>query len=112
VLGRAELAQMKRTAVLINTARGANVDQQALFEALKHGRLLAAALDVFVQEPPAHGEPLLTLENVIATPHLGASAPEAEADMEAMAAENIYQVFNGQVPETLLNRDVLRHVRA
>lgn len=111
VIGRSELASMKPSAVLVNTARGANIDQQALFEALKDGQLLAAALDVYVQEPPPLGEPLFTLENVIATPHLGASAPEAEADMEAMAADNIQQVFDGQIPATLLNPDSLRHAR-
>jgi len=103
VLTESNIRLMKSTAVLVNTARGASVDQSALADALSSGGLFAAGLDVFDPEPPVPGERLLTLPNVIATPHLGASPPEAEADMEAMSAENLDILFSGAQPEALLN---------
>ncbi len=103
VLDAAHLALMKPGAVLVNTARGANIDHQALYRALRNGELMTAALDVFDREPPPHDEPLLSLPNVIATPHLGASPPEAETDMELMAADNLAQLFDDKLPATVVN---------
>lgn len=74
LIGRAELAAMKKTAVLINLARGGVVDEAALYEALRSGGIAGAAIDVFETEPVPGDNPLLTLENAIVTPHLGAIA--------------------------------------
>ncbi len=72
-----QLAKMKKTAMIINCARGGLIDETALYEALKNGKLAGAALDVYENEPPA-GSPLLELENIVFTPHLGASTSEAQ----------------------------------
>lgn len=83
------LSMMKKTAVLINTSRGGVVDEDALCSALKEGRLAAAALDVFEQEP--YKGPLIELPNIILTPHIGSYAKEARVQMELKAVENILQ---------------------
>jgi len=77
IIGREQLAMMKKSARLINCARGGLVDESALYDALKEGRIAGAALDVYEQEPPKDS-PLLTLDNVVFTPHLGASTKEAQ----------------------------------
>ncbi len=77
IIGTEELAMMKKSAMLINCARGGLVDEAALYEALKNGQLAGAALDVFEQEPP-QDSPLFELDNVVFTPHLGASTREAQ----------------------------------
>lgn len=87
IIGEAELKLMKPGAWLVNTSRGGVVDEEALFCALKEGRLSGAALDVFEEEP--YGGKLKQLENVILTPHLGSYAREARVSMEIEAAQNL-----------------------
>jgi D-3-phosphoglycerate dehydrogenase / 2-oxoglutarate reductase len=82
-----EIQQMKKGAWFVNVARGALVDEEALFKALKEGHLSGAALDVFEKEP--YSGPLSTLENVILTPHIGSYALEARVFMEKQAVENL-----------------------
>jgi len=106
VLGAAELAQLKPGAVLVNTARGINIDQHALVDALRSRRVGVAALDVFDPEPPAVDDPLLGLPNVLVTPHLGGAPVESSRDMEVMAAEHVRQLLDGETPAALLNQDV------
>lgn len=92
------LAAMKSGAFIINTARGELVQEQALYEALKTGKIAGYGTDTFVQEPPPAGHPLLTLPNVVATPHTGAYTKEAVTRCSVMAAEEVVRVLSGQKP--------------
>jgi phosphoglycerate dehydrogenase-like enzyme len=107
LIGRRELSLMKPSAALINTSRGKVVDEQALYEALRDGRLRAAGLDVFAQEPTPADNPLLKLENVCATPHIGGAAKEIEARQIEGTLANIERFLSGQCPERLVNPEVL-----
>lgn len=89
------LSEMKPTTVLVNTARGGIVDEDALYEALKNGQIGAAALDATVVEP-ACGSPLATLPNCILTPHAGAATTEAGLNMGMLAAQNVLDILNGK----------------
>ncbi len=93
LLGRRELALMKPDAILINTSRGPVVDEAALIEALTTGKLAAAGLDVFAEEPPDPGNPLLKLPNVIVTPHVSAMTQEALTRMGTSAATQILNLL-------------------
>ncbi len=89
IIGRDAFAKMKRGARLVNCARGGLVDEAALAAALQDGTVSAAALDVFEQEPPPPDHPLLSLENVTCTPHLGASTAEAQVSVAVSIARQI-----------------------
>jgi phosphoglycerate dehydrogenase-like enzyme len=103
LIDSAAIRRMRRGAVLINTARGELVDQAALTEALRDGHLAAAGLDVFVEEPPNPAELLLTLPNVVVTPHIGWLTTGTFDRSFALAAENCRRLAVG---ETLLHRVV------
>lgn len=108
VVGAAQLALMKPSAVLVNVARGENVDQAALTEALRERRIAGAGLDVYEAEPLPIDDPLLTLDNVILTPHwLASTADVWEATGRAMAA-GMLRASRGQPPSDVVNTDVLR----
>ncbi len=98
IIDRDALAQMKPTAFLINCARGGLVDEDALLEALRAGRLAGAGLDVFVEEPTPADHPLLRLENVVATPHVAGSSAEALRLMAETVAEDVLRVLRGEQP--------------
>ena len=102
LIGAAELAAMKPSATLINTARGGVVDEAALYEALTHGIIAAAACDVFCSEPPTTANPLVGLDNFIATPHLGANTEEALRRVGMAMAENLLQVLDGGSAEHMV----------
>jgi D-3-phosphoglycerate dehydrogenase len=106
IVAARELAMMKPTAFLINTSRGGVVNEEDLYQALKDGQLAGAGLDVFVKEPPQAANPLVQLDNVIATPHTGAVTEEAMERMAAMAAEEVLAVLAGRVPRNLVNPQV------
>jgi glyoxylate reductase len=89
MIGRDELSQMKRTAFLVNMARGAVVDQEALVDALQAAWIAGAALDVTEPEPLPRDHPLLTLENAIITPHLGSATLQTRRAMKQMAVDNL-----------------------
>jgi D-3-phosphoglycerate dehydrogenase len=97
MIGASQLAKMKPSAFLINTARGGLIDEQALYAALSKKQIAGAALDVFVEEPPL-GSPLLTLSNLVLTPHIGAHTKEAIERMGVMAAQNIVLTLQGGQP--------------
>jgi D-3-phosphoglycerate dehydrogenase len=98
LIGAAELQLMRRSAFVINCARGGIIDEAALHEALVHGTIAGAALDVFVEEPPPADHPLLQLDNVICTPHLGAQTEEAQERVAIGVAEQMLDFFrHGQI---------------
>jgi glyoxylate reductase len=99
LIGARELGLMKPTATLVNTARGAVVDEAALVEALREGRISGAGLDVFKDEPNVHPG-LLELENVVLLPHIGSATVETRAAMAELAARNAIAIARGGAPET------------
>ena len=107
LIGAAELALMKSTAVLVNTARGPVVDEAALAEALREKRIFAAGLDVFETEPLTRESPLLGLENVVLLPHIGSASVATRTLMARMAAENLVAGLSGRRPPYLVNEEVL-----
>jgi D-3-phosphoglycerate dehydrogenase len=112
LIGRRELALMKPSAILINTSRGPVVDEAALTEALSTGKLAAAGLDVFAEEPTDPKNPLLQLPNVIVTPHVSAMTEEAMTRMGTSAATQILNLLkDGRVErENLANPDVVNRL--
>ena len=92
------LAKMKDTAVVINTARGALIDEPALIEALKNGVIRGAGLDVFEKEPLAADSPLIELDNVLLSGHIAGLDIESHNGMFNMAADVIIELFNGGWP--------------
>ena len=96
-----QLAVAKPGCLLINTARGALVDEAALYAALKNGPLGAAACDVLAQEPPTRSDPLTELPNFFATPHIGANTEEALRRVGCMTAQQMLDVLDGKTPENL-----------
>jgi D-3-phosphoglycerate dehydrogenase / 2-oxoglutarate reductase len=110
LIGRKEFAIMKPGAFIVNTARGAVLDEAALIEALQEKRIGAAGLDTFENEPPDRGNPLFAMENVIATPHVGAFSEESFRNMGTGAAENVLTVLAGKPPDPgcLVNPEALK----
>jgi len=112
LIGERQLALMKRSAVLINTSRGPVVDGAALFRALQQGTPAAAALDVTEVEPIEMTDPLLTLENVIVTPHIASGSLVTRSRMAAMAVENVLAGMAGKTPPNCLNPEASVRLRA
>jgi glyoxylate reductase len=111
LIGERELRMMKNDAVLINTARGAVVDQKALFMACSEGWIYGAGLDVYEKEPVPMDEPLLELENVVMMPHIGSAAKRSREGMARLAATNLVEALEGRVPPNLVNPGVLKEKR-
>ena len=107
MIGEAELWMMKEDAFILNTARGGIIDEAALYRALLNRRIKGAGLDVFLTEPP-HPEknPLLALDNVVVTPHIGAGTKESLIKMATVAAEEIVRVLNGKRPNHPVNPEI------
>ena len=96
LIGKEELSHMKRNAILINTARGGIVDEEALFDSLKNGVIWGAGLDVFEQEPIPMDHPLLSLPNVVTLPHIGSASLKTRMRMAHLAADNMMSVLAGE----------------
>ena len=107
LIGESQLRMMKPTAFLINTARGLIVDQRALTRALQEKWIAGAGIDVFEKEPVDPDDPLLTLDNVILSPHGLAWTEEIARDNGLEACDNILSVASGQAPAGIVNREVL-----
>jgi len=97
---------MKRTAVLVNTARGPIVDPDALYRALADRQIWGAGLDVFEVEPVPADHPLLRLDNIIVAPHIASASVETRAKMALMAVDNLLAALGGQRPPNFVNPDV------
>lgn len=103
IVNKAMIEKMKASACLINCARGGTVDEQSLYDALKNGKIAGAGLDVFEQEPPTNN-PLLSLDNVMLTPHLGANTKEGQIRAGTVCAEQIIKVLNGENADYWVNK--------
>jgi D-3-phosphoglycerate dehydrogenase len=106
MIGQRELEMMKPSAFIINTARGEIIDEVALYNHLKEKKIAGAALDVFSQEPPLNN-PILNLDNVIATPHMGAYTFEAMEKMDRICAETIIAFSRGEKLSNIINADMI-----
>ncbi len=106
LINAAAFARMKAGAILINTSRGPVVDEPALIDALRSGRLAGAGLDVLAAEPPAPDNPLFAMENVVLTPHSSSTTVEALEDLARKVSMQIVQMLRGEWPTYLANRAV------
>ena len=109
LIGEPELRMMKKSAVLVNTARGPVVDEAAVAQALSEHWIAAAGLDVFEKEPQVHPL-LLQLNNVVLAPHIASASIDTRLEMCMLAARNAVAALEGRRPETLVNPEVLREL--
>jgi glyoxylate reductase len=107
LFGKREFQLMKSTAIFINTARGAVVDEQALVQALQNHWIHGAGIDVWEKEPTNVNNPLLELENTVVCPHTASATIESRTKMAELAAQNLVNVLKGEMPLSLVNPDVL-----
>ncbi len=110
-IGERELKRMKPSAFLINTSRGRVIDQKALCSAMSKGWIAGAGLDVLEQEPPDPDDPLLSLNQVIITPHIAFYSEESIIRLRTITAESAVKVLDGQMPHAVVNPDVLARIR-
>jgi phosphoglycerate dehydrogenase-like enzyme len=106
-VAREELHALGPDGVLVNTSRGAIVDEAALVEALSEGRVGGAGLDTFAEEPPGGDHPLYARDDVLLTPHVGGVTVESLARMSQRAAANVRTVYEGGLPDSTVNRAAL-----
>jgi glyoxylate reductase len=102
------LSQMKKSVVLVNTSRGAVVDEVALYKALKERRIASAGLDVYEEEPISLNNPLLELDNVVLLPHIASATVETRTAMADLAVENVIAVLQNKIPPSLVNKEALK----
>ncbi|MBE5100259.1 2-hydroxyacid dehydrogenase [Priestia aryabhattai] len=106
MIGKQEFELMKDTAIFINGSRGKTVDEEALIYALKTNEILAAGLDVFVEEPIRRDNPLLSMENVVTLPHIGSATYETRFKMAMLGATNLVSGLQGKTPPNLIKSGV------
>jgi len=104
-----ELEKMKENAILINVSRGGLIDEKALSEYLKSGKVRGVGLDVMEDHNPSSTNPLFEYENVIVTPHTAFFSQESSEELQIRSCEQLYDVLNGKKPKFLINHDVLDH---
>ena len=107
MIGERELSSMKKTAFLINTARGPIVAEEVLYHALKNKLIAGAGIDVFEKEPIDKDNPILKLDNIVITPHIASASIDTRTNMAVLAATNLIDVLEGRVPTNLVNPDVV-----
>ena len=107
MIGEREFSLMKKTAYIINTSRGRIIDQRALYKALKNRQIAGAALDVFEIEPLPPDDPLLSLENIVLTPHIAGSSTEVADRAAKMISEDLKRILTGGRPKYCINPEVL-----
>ena len=107
LLGEKELAMMKPSAILVNTSRGSVIDQDALLHSLRSRQIAAAGLDVLASEPPDSSEPLLKLDNVIVTPHIGWYSEQSSVRLQEYAALEAERILTSRTPKHPVNPQVL-----
>jgi D-3-phosphoglycerate dehydrogenase / 2-oxoglutarate reductase len=103
-----ELSMMKETAIIVNTARGKIVNNEALAKVLKDKKIAGAALDVMEIEPADPGSPLLTLDNIVITPHIAGMSEKASLNSRRLASEEMVRILTGKPPRNPLNKEVLK----
>ncbi len=108
LIGERELKLMKKTAYIVNTARGKVIDTNALIKALEEGWIAGAGLDVFEQEPLPPDNPLTKFKNVVLAPHIASATVEARTGMAELVAKNLIAFYKGEIPPTLVNKDVVK----
>ncbi len=109
MISRDELRRMKKSAILINCARGRIVDEEALIDALTNGVIRAAGLDVMAKEPPDADNPLFKLDNVLMPPHMGGASREAVERGGLVCAQNVLDAIDGRLnPDYVINKEVLQ----
>ena len=109
MISKRELGLMKPDSFLINAARGPLIDEAALYAALNAGDIGGAGLDVMVENIPPKDHPLLSLDNIIITPHTAFFSQESTLELERRAAQEVVSVYKGEMPDNLINKDVLKH---
>lgn len=108
LIGERELKMMKRSAILVNAARGPIVDTSALVKALREGWIAGAGLDVFEEEPLPGNHELTAFKNVVLAPHIGSATYDARRAMAQLVVDNLIAFAKGEVPPTLVNKEVLK----
>ena len=106
IVNKQMISKMKPTSYIINCARGGTVDEKALYDALKNGKIAGAGLDVYEREPP-NDSPLLQLDNVMLTPHIGANTKEGQIRAGTVCAEQILKVLDGKEPDFCVNKHLM-----
>jgi len=112
LVGEQEFKKMERKPFLINTSRGPIVDEKALIQALEEGRISGAGLDVLETEPPSSKNPMLKMENVILSPHVGFYSEESISELKRRTAKSVSDVLRGMWPGSVVNQEVMGRTRA
>ena len=107
LIGEEELNLMKPTAILINTTRGSIVDEEALYRALRSGRIKFAVIDVWAEEPLKPGNPLFELENVQLSVHTASWTRQVFEDIMRLSAENVIRIIKGDEPLNIVNKSLI-----